>query len=161
MKVCHKEAMKLINELEDKKDRLIGNESRLNTVQYRDGEPRPDTGYSYEKTRAEIAAIDDKVRKIKHKLAKANCSVKVEEFNMTLGEALVYLAQLSSELSRLNDLAYERQEYTSIAQGGITLHIERLYNVKTAEADAAALTGKIGKLQVAIDRANLVNYIEV
>lgn len=153
--------MKLIAELEDKKDRLVSREMRLSRVQYRDGEARPDTGYSYAQTREEIATIDDKVRKIKHKLAKANCSVKVDGFDMTLGEALVYLAQLNGELVRLNGLSSERQEYTAIAQGGITLHYECLYDVKSAEADAAALTGKIGKLQVAIDRANLTNFIEV
>ncbi|MCX4313318.1 MAG: hypothetical protein OSJ83_05580 [Clostridia bacterium] len=160
-KVCHKEAMKIISELNDKKTRLINTELREKTVRYRDGESRPTGGYSYQKTRDEIKKLDAEIRRIKHVLAKANCAVMLDGFDMTLGEGLVYLAQLTQEHERIDALANEMQTFVSITANGVTIHNDCMYDVKKAEADAAALNSEIGRLQVAIDRANLVNYIEL
>ena len=141
MKVCHKEAMKRVKELEDKKERIINSENLLSSVTYKDGETPPKSEYSYSQTRKQIQAIDG--------------------FDITLGEALVYLAQLNAELQRINLLADTKQTATTITANGVTVHCDCAYNVKTAVADAEAVNEKIGSLQVAIDRANLVNYIEI
>ena len=151
MKVCHKEAMKRVKELEDKKERIINSENLLSSVTYKDGET----------TRKKIQGIDADIRRIKHELAKANCSVVIDGFDITLGEALVYLAQLNAELQRINLLADTKQSATTVCAHGVTVHCDCAYNVKTAVADAEAVNEKIGSLQVAIDRANLVNYIEI
>lgn len=161
MKVCHKEAMKRVKELEDKKTRLINFEELSNFVAYKDGETAPKSDYSYSETRAGIKCLDAEIRKIKHRLAEANCSVNVDGFDMTLGEGLVYLAQLNGELQRLNAMAYAQQNATTVTPNGVTIHRDCAYSVKTAAADAEALNAEIGKLQVAIDRANLINYIEI
>lgn len=161
MKVCHKEAMKLIKELENKKTYVLRNENKLNSVRYRDGEARPETGYDYAATRAEVKKIDEQIRHIKHELAKANCKVLVDDFKITLGEALIYLAQLNNEQSRLESLSDEKQSDTSITPNGIVIHEDCLYDVEVAARDAEKLTAEINKLQVAIDRANLVNFIEI
>lgn len=161
MKVCHKEAMKRVKELEDKKERIINSENLLSSVTYKDGETPPKSEYSYSQTRKQIQAIDADIRRIKHELAKANCSVVIDGFDITLGEALVYLAQLNAELQRINLLADTKQTATTITANGVTVHCDCAYNVKTAVADAEAVNEKIGSLQVAIDRANLVNYIEI
>ena len=161
MKICNKEAMKLIKELESKKNYLLSAEDRQSHVQYKDGETRPSNGYDYAKTRKKVAEIDAQIGKIKHALSKANCEIVVDEFNVTLGEALVMLAQYNSELSRLTYLANALQVTTSITPNGVTVFNECLYNVETAAKDAENLTAKINKLQVAIDRANLVNFYEI
>ncbi len=161
MKICNKEAMKLIKELESKKNYIVSEEDRQSHVQYKDGEARPSNGYDYAKTRKKIAEIDAKIVKIKYALSKANCEIKVEEFGVTLGEALVMLAQMNCELSRLEYLSNSLQSSTSITANGVTVHNDCLYDVATAAADAEKLTAKINKLQVAIDRANLVNFYEI
>ena len=161
MKICNKEAMKLIKELESKKNYVVCAEDRQSRVQYKDGEARPDSGYDYAETRKRIADIDAQIVKIKHALAKANCEIKVEEFGVTLGEALVMLAQMNGELSRLEFLAGSLQSSVTITANGVTVHNDCLYDVEKAAKDAEKLTAEINKLQVAIDRANLVNYYEI
>lgn len=161
MKVCNSEAMKLIKELEEKKRILIYNEANRSRVSYREDEPMTTTKYDYAATRREIAELDGQIRKIKHALAKANCTVLIDEFNVTIGEALVYLAQLNAEYSRLNGLSSFEKLSRRITANGVIEYTECLYEPEQAERDQKELYAKIGRLQVAIDRANLNNFVEI
>ena len=161
MKVCHMEAMKEIRALEDKKDMLIMTEQTRCLVSYKEGEEKVDTGYSYEETREKIADIDLRVRKIRSALALANCTVMLEGFDVTIGEGLVMLAQLNAEYSRLHNLSGMQQKTRRITQNGILEYTECLFDTKKVTEAAEELKRKIGSLQVAIDRANLLNTIEI
>ncbi|MDE6105084.1 MAG: hypothetical protein K2G38_05350 [Clostridia bacterium] len=161
MKVCNSEAMKLIKELEERKKQVIYTEDNRSRVSYKEGEEMKPTKYDYAATRKEIAEIDERIRKIKHALAKANCTVKVDDFNITIGEALVYLAQLNAEYSRLETLSSYDKLARRITANGVLEYTECLYDPETAEKDQKETYSKICKLQIAIDRANLNNFIEV
>ncbi|MDE5602211.1 MAG: hypothetical protein K2J16_06920 [Clostridia bacterium] len=160
MRMCNSEAMKRIKELEDQKQKLIYSERMRSKVSYKEDEEKKPSNYDYELTRSKIADIDCEVRKIKHALAKANCTVMVDDFDMTIGEALVYLAQLNSELARLNELSLEEKLSRRITANGVLEYTECLYSPEKAEKDWHEMRAKIFKLQVAIDRANLNNFIE-
>lgn len=161
MKVCNSEAMKLIKELEERKKLLLYTEVNRSRVSYKEGEQPQATKYSYTATRKEVAEIDEKIRKIKHALAVSNCTVKVDDFDITIGEALVYLAQLNAEYRRLDDLSGYDRLSRRITANGVLEYTACLYDPEKAEKDQKALYTKICKLQVAIDRANLTNFIEI
>lgn len=161
MKVCNTEAMKKIKELEAQKTLLVYNEQNRSTVSYKEGETKTPAKYDYAKTRKEIAKLDTKVREIKHALAVANSTVKVDDFDMTIGEALVYLAQLNAEYRRLDDLTDRDKLSRRITANGVIEYTECLYEPEEVEKEQKALYAKICKLQVAIDRANLTNYLEI
>lgn len=161
MKICHMEAMKEIKALEEDKSLILDNERISNKVSYKEGEAKVDTGYSYSDTRKRIEEIDTKVRKIRSALALANCTVTLDGFDCTIGEGLVLLAQLNAEYQRLEDMASERQMYRRITANGVLEYTECLYDVKKVAEEQKALRRKISALQVAIDRANLLNLIEV
>lgn len=161
MKVCHSEAMKKVKELEEQKVFLIYNENKRCTVSYKEGEEKTPVDYDYAKTRKEIEKIDSDIRKIKHTLAVANVTTKVDDFDMTIGEALVYLAQLNQEHSRMGALAGREKLSRRITQNGVVEYTECTFDPDKAAKDQKALYAKICKLQVAIDRANLNNYIEI
>lgn len=97
MKICNSEAMKLIKELEEKKKNVLYNENCRSRISYKEDEEKVLTKYVYAETREVIAEIDGKIRKIKHALAVCNCTAVVDDFGITIGEALVYLAQLNAE----------------------------------------------------------------
>lgn len=161
MKVCHSEAMKKVKELEEQKKLLIYNENKRCTVSYKEGEEKTPVDYDYAKCRKETEKLDSETRRIKHALAVANVSVKVDDFDMTIGEALVYLAQLNSEYVRLSMLAGREKLSRRITTNGVVEYTECMYDPDKAEKDQKALYTKICKLQVAIDRANLNNYVEI
>lgn len=162
MKICHMEAMKEIRLLEEKKNKVINDEISGCTVSYKEGEEKVNTGYSYDVTREKIAELDLRIRKIKSALAAANCTVMLEDFNVTVGEGLVMLAQWNAEYSRLRDFANGMMQISRrITQNGILEYTECLFDTKKVAEDAEELKRKIGKLQVAIDRANLLNTIDI
>ena len=161
MKVCHTEAMKLIKELEKQKDELIEFEDRNSVVSYKEGETPIDSGYAYEKTREDIRAIDGKIRAVRTALGRANTLVIAEPFGITIGEALVLLAQLQGERVQVESLTGRNPLTSEITYNGVIRFTRCNYDVKQAEADAGALRKRISELQIAIDRANLTNYIEI
>ena len=159
--MCHAEAMKRIKDYEEEKRLLIYNEDNRSTRSYKEGEETPAPTYDYLQTREKVAALDEQIRKIKFALAKNNCIAVVEGFDMTIAEALVYLAQLRKEYEQLDDLTARNQLARRITPTGVIEYTECLYDVKKVEEDQRQLNCKIGKLQVAIDRANLLNEISI
>lgn len=140
---------------------LIENESQRNRVSYKEGESKVDTGYSYEETRRAIADIDAKIRHIKGVLAFANCTTKLEGFDATIGEGLIMLAQWNAEYDRLCYMARMQQVTRRITPNGTLEYTECLYSVAKVAEEKNELKRKIGALQVAIDRANLVGMVEI
>lgn len=161
MKVCNAEAMKIIKELTRQKDTLIAKEDTMCRVSYKEGEQKTSTDYDYSKTRQEIKDLDDKIRNIKHKLAVANATIVIPEFDMTIGEGLVLLAQLNSEVAQLEALSSNVQLTRCLTANGVIEYTECVYDVKKAQNDLVELRKNVSKLQLAIDRANLNNMLEI
>ena len=161
MKVCHMEAMKEIRALEEEKDLCLINESERSRVSYKEGEQKVNTGYCYTETRAKIAELDARIRKIRAALAKANCTVELEGYGITIGEGLVLLAQMNAEYDRLSQLCRAQQISRRITPNGTLEYTECLYDVKSVEEERNELKRRIGALQIAIDRANLISFIEI
>ena len=161
MKMCNSEAMKLIKELETKKDKFIYVEDHHSKISYKEGEEKVLTNYDYAQTRKIVAQLDERIRKIKHALAVSNCATVIEYFDITIGEALIYLAQLNAERAQLDELSENVKLSRRITPNGVIEYTECLYDPEQVEKDMEELRAKIGKLQIAIDRANLTHYVDV
>ena len=161
MKICNSQAMKIFKELEEKKRAVIRNEANRSKIFYKEGENKVVYNYDYKQTRSKIEKLDRQIRKIKHALAMSNCTAVVSEFNITVGEALVYLAQLNTEYRQLNELANYHKLSRRITANGVLEYTECLYDPDEAAADMQKLYEKICELQVAVDRVNLTTYIEI
>lgn len=157
--LCSAEIMKMIKDLEEEKCSVIHKEDNHSLVSYKEGEKKSPSDYDYNESRQSITKINDKIRYLKFALQKANCSTWVLGFDMTVSEALVYLAQLTSEYDQLSHLSRRIQISRRITPNGVLEYTECMFDVKQAEKDKFELKTKIGKLQVAIDRANLTNEI--
>ena len=162
MKICSAEAMKIIKELEEEKNQTIANEDRRSTVSYKEGETKTIPDYDYKKTRSDICELDDKIRALKFKVAKSNCETLLTGgFDCSVREGLVLLAQLRSRLEQAESLADTQQLTRRITSNGVLEFTECLYSVKEVENELKDLNKQIGKLQIAIDSANLTNEIEI
>ena len=160
MKICLTEAMKFIKELEQEKQQLTEYEDRYCKVSYREGEPVSVSDYDYAETREKIDGLDMRVLAVRSALAKANCTVMADE-KLTIAEALVYLAQLQKKREQLEFLSRQRQLSRRITENGTLEYTKCTYDVAKAAADLADVRRGINRIQMAIDRANLTNYIEV
>lgn len=161
MKMCHSEVIKYIKELENRKFVLLNYEKSSRTFSYIEDGKSIIPEYSYRKTRDCVDALDNKIRHLKHLLAIANCSVKVDTFDITIGEALVMLAQLQNKCELLEEMSSIQQKTQHTTYSGKVEIVECNYDVAEAAKDYEQIRKTISSLQVAIDRANLTNYVEV
>lgn len=162
MKMTHTEAMKEIKKLEDQKASLLQQESNTCTVTYTENETPIDTKYDYTKYTDDLDSLDKRIRLLKGALAKSNAMTIVKGFDMSVSEALVYLAQLNNQLSRFKRLS-EKQPLvrTSAGYRNATYELTKtLYDVNVAKEQYQKCFDLISKLQMAIDLTNLTTEID-
>ncbi len=155
------EAMKEIRTLEEEKRLVIANERTGYVISYKEGEKRIENGYSYSETRRKIAELDARIRKIKAALAYANCTTVLEGFDITIGEGLVMLAQLGAEYERISDMCATPRISRRITPNGTLEYSECQFTAEEINEQRSELKRKIGALQVAIDRANLLGTVDI
>lgn len=162
MKKCNTEIMKDIKNLTLKKTELLNYEQRESLTTYSENEKQIVSDYNYVEVSKKIDEIDNTIRHLKQLLSYANSTVVVEGFNMTIAEALVYLAQLHSKMKRLEQLK-NRAPLTRESPNYRSATVEYTktnYDVELVQKEYDELLETIQKLQMAIDRTNLNNMID-
>ena len=117
MKLTSAEANKMIRALKDQYRLLFSQEenvvSFIAATTENVEEVRP--SYSYEETAAKYDEIERKIRKIKHALNVFNATTKVDGFDMTIDEMLVFLPKpeksRAENTGRTNIIEYEYLNY--------------------------------------------------
>ena len=106
MKKSNTELMKELKELQTLINYAQSREDRTCVVTYNENDRDVvESEYDYETTRNHLATLQKEERNIKKLLAMSNATTIVDGFDMTIAEALVYLAQLSQNKARLTRLA--------------------------------------------------------
>ena len=166
-------AAKYLRILEDEKQNLLQRESeRCHYVAAMDEEPEVPE-YDYAATRARVAEIDALVRKMRHALHAHNVATLLPDLGISVDEALVELAQLSSAKRTLDDLrgrqkkaridvynSFYRRRYNE-PQRDVVEYDYANYDVDQAELDYQAAYEQLIELQSAIDYSNQTTRFEV
>ena len=161
MKLCNAELMKKIKLLEQKKNDVLSDERRTHQVTYQTEKDKFDNGYSFAGVRKKVDDIDGEIRKYKRLLNHSNATTMVDEFDMTLGECLVYMAQLNRQVYTLHLLSGKDPITRRSTANGVIEYTALNYDVAECQARLQWVQETISRLQVAIDRINLTNMIEV
>ncbi len=165
MKYTSAEAAKLLRALNEQHDMLLSRESQSSTFVAALSEDiesvRPE--YDYEKTKAQLADIERRIRMVKHAINVFNTTHTVPGFDMTIDEALVYMPQLSARKSRLADMASElpKKRERGGAQSNIIDYRYTNYEPSAAEADMLELGDRLAKLQNALDKVNTTEKMDI
>ncbi len=161
MKKCNTEIMKEIKILETKKEDILEAEREDCRVTYTEGEKKLPSNYDYDKTRIQVDQIDNEIRRYKALLAYSNATTIVPEFHMTIGECLIYLAQLNKKKELIAEFAsYKQINRVSSSYTNKVEYIEILFDVNKVKKQLDDVQRLISQLQMAIDRTNLTNMIE-
>ena len=161
MKLCNAELMKKVKLLEQAKSDVLAEERRIHQVTYQTEKDKFDNGYNFATTRKKVDDIDAEIRKYKRLLNHSNATTMVEEFEMTLGECLVYMAQLNRQVYTLDELSKKEPITRRSTVNGVIEYTALNYDKAECQAKLQWVQESISKLQVAIDRTNLTNIIEV
>mgnify|MGYP006958135984 FL=1 len=100
------QANKLLKKLNDEYTALLDKETRSRDFRAAMGEDvesvRP--AYDYAETQTRLAALEAKIRKLKHAINIFNATQTVDSFDMTIDELLVYIPQLTKRKSKLLEM---------------------------------------------------------
>ena len=167
MKKCNTELMKELKAVQIELEDLIDEANTKNTVSYFEGEEEVEKDFDYESFIKKMNDLKEKERKLKTLLAYSNATTKLVGMEeMTIGEGLIKLAQLSSELKVLSGYKTRKQIVKSIKHATFegdkdrVYVTEHLYDPNKVDEDIKTLQREISHLQVAIDRTNLTNLID-
>ncbi len=161
MQLCNAEIIKKLKTLDQQKERILADERRNCTTSYVSEADKIPAEYHFNETRDAVSKVNAITRYFKGLLAKANATVEVEGFGMTIGEALVYLSQLNNERGTLSHLANREAKSRQSGYRGEVEYTETNYDVAEARRCLDEITAQIQNLQMAIDRTNLTNVVEV
>ena len=161
MKLCNAELMKKVKLLEQSKNDILAEERRIHQVTYQTEKDKFDNGYNFADTRKRIDDIEAEIRKYKRLLNHSNATTMIEEFNMTLGECLVYMAQLNHQAYTLDELSKKEPITRRSTVNGVIEYTVLNYDKTECQEKLKWVLETISKLHVALDRTNLTNMIEV
>jgi hypothetical protein len=161
MKLCNAEVIKKIKDLEEQKQEILSDEQENCTTTYQTETDMIDTGYDFGQTRKAVENLNREIMRLKHKLNVSNSTVIVEEFGLTIGECLVCMAQLNNERSVLETLSRNRSKSRATLYNGTVEYTVTNYDVDLCKTELNAVKETVRKLQLAIDRVNLNNMIEI
>jgi hypothetical protein len=161
MKLCNSEIIKRIKALDEEKRRILGEESTNCTTKYQKEFDLIDLGYDFNATRKAVEGINREVIKLKHALNVANATVSVPEFDMTIGECIVYMAQLTAEKRVVESMSMTPAKTRATTYGGVIEYTVANYDIGECKQKLNDINETICKLQVSIDRVNLSHTIEI
>jgi len=162
------EAAKLLRELREKHHLLLVKEGNAKTFRASIGEDpeslRP--VYDYEETQRQLAAVEEKIRLVRHAINLFNITTEVE--GMTIDEVLVCLPQLKERREKLSKMIgrLPRQrvqpEMMHFGRGSSIIDYDYVnYDIEKAERDFRDVSVSIGRLQAALDLANSTRTLEI
>jgi spore germination protein YaaH len=163
MKKCNTELMKDLKVIQELINAARQKQHHNSTVSYTEKERASVVClFDYEASEREFAQLQAEERHIKKLLAVSNATTKVEGYDITIAEALVLLAQLSLNKKFLSRLATKERLVRESSEYRKEVEFTKVcYDLEKAQADLAKLNKDIAKLQMALDRTNLTNLIEV
>ena len=161
MKVTIKEAMKQVSIIDKDIEKLLDFERRESKVVYLKGEAPQESTYDYSDVTKKIDVLEDKKRNIKIAIIKANAKTKTSYNDLTISEVLICLAQNSSKQRRLLYLSDNKQLERITTRDGQIEYTECRFNPVEVQKELSVLEAEAVKLQIAIDRANLLTEINI
>ena len=160
MKYTSAQANKLLKKLKDEYAALQQNENdsfRFVAALNEDPESvRPH--YDYIQMKKDMRELENKIRKIKHAVNQFNVSTRIEEFDMTIDEMLVYIPQLTALKQKLSVMkgklpkARVQQKYGSSSN---IIDYEYInYDLEEVRKDYDAISDELSRAQIALDTLN-------
>lgn len=165
MKYTSAEAAKLLRSLKDELEmvKTLENSSYkfVAAVSENVEDVRPE--YDFADCQKKIYELNTKIRKVKHAINVFNTTHTVEGFDMTVDEMLVYLPQLSEQLTKLTFYvrALPKRRAPSNSSSNIIDYVYSNFDVSEAKEEYAKISDTISKAQLALDVLNSTETMEI
>ena len=159
------QAAKLISKLQQDYEVIAAREENAKTFPASVGEDvesvRPE--YDYAETKARLAELEAKIRKVKHAVNVFNTVTVVPGFDMTIDEMLVYIPQLSKKKAKLREMAdtLPKERIRSFERSNVIDYKYVNYDIDAVKADLDSVTEELSAAQLALDSVNHALTLEI
>ena len=166
MRVTSKNSNKMLSQLNEELKALQTKENLVmtfNAAVCEDVESCRPT-YDYEKTQQHILELNKKIVKLKHAINQFNVSTKVEGYDMTIDEMLVYIPQLTQivyKLDRMKSILPKSRQETYDRKTNIIDYVYANYDVDAINKEWLETKEKLADAQIALDKTNVTVEIEL
>lgn len=168
MKFTSAEAAKLLKKLKTEEQELLNIENRSSSfvaaIQEYIEDVRP--RFDYKDVEQKLRDLECRIRKVKHAINVFNTTTKVDGFDMSIDEILVYIPQLNYNREKFERLAGKlpkervEQKYGSAPSNFIEYRYAN-YDIQEAQEDLNFTRAEIDRAQVALDRINNTVKMEI
>ena len=161
------QAAKELRKLNDQHDALLAmeNKAREFTVAIQEDIETVRPTYDYYAKQEELAALEAKIRKLKHAINTFNLQQEIPGFSMTIDQMLVYIPQLTARKKKLDymrkKLPKERESNNYGRNSNIVEYRYANYDIAHVEADYLNISDELSAAQNALDSINTTVLFEV
>lgn len=167
MKMTSAQAAKAAKKLNEEYNALLQKEKLSSTFLAASGEDadslRP--AYDYAETQEKLAAVEKRIRTLKHALNVFNSTHAVPGFDMTVDEMLVYIPQLTARVNKLSEMKAKLPKMRVEERYGKTSNIIDYtytnYDIDAVSADCEKSADELARAQLALDSFNTTETFEV
>ena len=168
MRLCLTEIMKELNEVTRSKDLITSEISASSKIKYFEGE-EVDKSFDFDSKLKELNELVNKEMNYKFILTNYNAKTNLIGYKekLTISEGLIKLAILSKKLNFYKNFQSRKQIEKRLIrasfQGDVDRVevVEKLYDISKIDEYVKETSKEISKLQVAIDKTNLLTEVEV
>ena len=167
MKYTSAEANKLLKSIEGRIADLERKEELTSSFQVASGEDveslRPK--YDFATTQKELAALEEKMRSVKHAINTFNLTHTLPGFDgLTIDQALVYIPQLTARIRKLRSMSSVLPKQRIVDRYSNAAFVDySVSNYDIEEAEQAYIEAKelLGSLHLALDRVNTTETMDI
>ena len=164
MKYTSAELSKELKKLRSLRAMLLDKEIKTSVFHCAVGENAEELrpAYDYQATQDELDRLNDSILAIRHALNVFNATTEVE--GLTIDRILIRLPMLQEKRAKLETMAgrLERERVSYYRSTGDIIDYEvRNYDPEQVMANLAEVSEEISRLQMALDKVNMTELIEV
>lgn len=154
-------ANKLVKQLQADKAAIQTKEAQNASYSYLNGETPEKPEYDFAETQAALRRYDDKIVKLKHAINVFNCTTQLDGLDMTIDAALVRMAMLNNEKTKLNSMRMSQKKSRMTTLRGVSEFTEINYAIEDAQTRYDEVSRELLAIQQALNIANLTKTFEI
>lgn len=154
-------ANKLIKQIREENQKIFYAEQKDSKTTYIAGEEPIPSDYSFVATQNLLWENNHKIRILRHAINRFNMETKLKTLGITIDQALVYMAMLTDDKTRLDRLRQAKPLERRTGMGGVSEYTKRNYDAADVEAAYKSISDTLRTLQLELDEVNLTIPFDV
>ena len=154
-------ANKRVRELQEEIDTVLQSEDVNRTYSYYAGETPEIPEYDFAATQGKLQKLSNEIIAIKHAVNQHNAATELKETGLTIDAALVEMAMLNRQKSRLLAMVRTEAKVRGSSAKGVSEFTVRNYDAAAVQKEYDAVSKRLLTLQTELNVSNQTSVITI